>query len=415
MAAQGLDARWWLVLCWSLAACSGSAPAGPRVQAIRVEPAASAPTPAAPAEQIGPIPHLRISDVSLGANHMCALAASGEVWCWGANYVNQVDPGIVDVHTPVRIPLPLAATNVAVSDAESCALLSDGRRACWPSSEGETELGFEIESSPRVERLVPTLPSNCGMTEGQELVCGGFNRLGVLGFPWDSQAKFEPELPHRVVPLPRPVKEAALAADLGCAVVGPKQELMCWGNGWGCQGPKAVDLPAKVSALSAGGARVCLLTSDGDVYQFTALPVPDSPAPTICRDDAAARTPVGKIAEGATQVSCYAAEYSNCSMCSGCIVDRQQQVLCWHETTGRVIRIDDLSSHEPAPPLRSSLVPALVEGVSHPKRIAVGWDFYCALMESGLLQCWGNNSRGQLGRGHMSDQEPTPAEPAWPL
>jgi len=406
------------VLCWSAVGCSGPASAGPGVQAIRVEPAASAaPTLPAPPEQLGPIPNLRISDVSVGANHACALAASGEVWCWGANYVNQVDPSRSDVYIPVRIPLPLAATNVVVSDSGSCALLSDGRRACWPSLQSE---GFEIESSPRFERLVPVLPTNCGMTHDQELVCGGSNYFGVLGFPSNPQAKPGEELPHRVVPLPRPVKEVALAADFGCAVAGREQELFCWGNGWGCNGPKRVDLPAKVSALSGAGARVCLLTSDGDVYQFTALPEPEPPAPRICRDDAAARTPVAKIAEGATQVSCYAGEYTKCSMCSGCIVDRQQQVSCWYELGPHgVVVLDDEGGMHTKPNTDAerarSRVPALVKGVSHPKRIAVGDAFYCALMESGLLQCWGNNSRGQLGRGESRDLEEIPAEPAWPL
>ena len=137
------------------------------------------------------------------------LAASGEVWCWGANYVNQVDPSRSDVYTPVRKPLPLAATNVAVSDSGSCALLSDGQRACWLSGNAETELGFEIESSPRFERLLPALPANCGMTHDQELVCGGYNLFGVLGFPMNLQPKVGEDLPHRVVPLPRPVKEVA--------------------------------------------------------------------------------------------------------------------------------------------------------------------------------------------------------------
>jgi len=424
MPTQWLGASWWVrpLLCWSAVGCSGSASTGPRVQAVSVEPAASAaPAPTAPAEQIGSTPTLRVSDVSLGANHACALASNGEVWCWGANYAHQVDPGNLDAYTPVRIPLPRGATDVEVSDSESCAVLSDGRRACWGSSQ-EVEFGFEIESSPRFERLVPALPANCGLGQGQELVCGGFNRFGVLGFPWDTQAKFEPELPHARVPLPGRVEAVALAGDLGCALVGAEQRLWCWGNGWGCSGPKPIDLPAKVSALSGGGARVCVLTRDGDVYQFTELPSPKSSTAPRCRDDAAARQPVAKIAEGATQVSCYAPQSSECSMCSGCIVDRQQQVSCWDELGphGAIALVDDVMHTKPNTDAERarSRVPALVEGVSHPKRIVVGDGFYCALLESGLLQCWGRNDRGQLGRGQatdLSEAETTPAEPAWPL
>lgn len=405
-------------LCWSVAGCSGSAGTG--VQASGPKPAASDSSlaPQAPAATSGPAPTLAVRDVSVGENHVCALAANGEVWCWGANYSKQVIASSVDAYaTPVRIPLPLAATNVAVSDAESCALLSDGQRACW-GGPNHPDIEIEIDSSQRYQRLVPALPANCGVTPGDELVCRGYNRYGVLGLPWDEQAKFEQELPQRVVPLPGRVEQVALAGDLGCAVVGPERKLLCWGNGWGCNGPKPVDLPAKVSALSSGGVRVCLLTADGDVYQFTELPEPESPSPPTCRD-VEARQPVAKVAENATLVSCFAPQFSDCSMCSGCIVDRQQQVLCWHELgpTGTVSHVDDAMhvKHNTDRERARSLVPALVEGVSHPKRLAVGDGFYCAVMESGRLLCWGSNGYGQLGRGHVSDAELTPSEPAWPL
>jgi len=426
--------RWWLssrvttrrlptiaALCWNVAGCSAPTSAGPGVKVIGVKPAASAssPAPPAPAQEVGPPPTLAISDFSLSANHVCALATNGEVWCWGANYVNQVSPANVDADTPVRIPLPLAATDVAVSRAESCALLSDGRRACWGSRD-EFEFGMEIESSPRFQSLVPVLPANCGLTHAQELVCGGFNHLGVLGFPWDSHAKVEVDLPQRVVPLPGGVEQVALAGDLGCALVGPERKLFCWGNGWGCNGPKPVDSPQKVTALSGAGARICLLTTGGDVYQFTELPRPEIPPSPSCRDDEAARQPVAKIAEGATQVSCFAEPSAGCSMCSGCIVDQQQRVLCWDELGPHgVVSLDDEGGMHAKPnsdlDRARSRVPTLVEGVSHPKRIAAGDGFYCALMESGLLLCWGNNSRGQLGRGESRDLEEIPAEPAWPL
>jgi len=328
--------------------------------------------------------------------------------------------GSVDSYsTPVRIALPLPATDVVASGGESCALLNDGRRACWGGGP-EIEFGFEIESAPRFQRLVPARPTNCGVTRGQELVCGGFNHFGVLGFPWENLGQFEAELPHRAVPLPGRVEQAAVAGDLGCAVAGAEQKLWCWGNGWGCNGPKPVTLPtpAKVSALTAGGARVCLLTADGDVYQFTDLPVPESSLPPTCFDAEAVR-PLAKIAEGATQVSCFADQFSGCSMCSGCIVDRQQRVLCWNDPGRyRVVTLDDNMSypaHAEAEPPKSLVVPTLVKGLTHTKRIAAGNGFYCSVTESGLLRCWGRNSYGQLGRGNTSDEEAAPAEPAWPL
>src|SRR5690606_20438424 len=43
------------------------------------------------------------------------------------------------------------------------------------------------------------------------------------------------------------------------------------------------------------------------------------------------------------------------------------------------------------------------------RQLAVGRDHTCALLQSGLVQCWGRNDFGQLGYGtteHLGDAEP---------
>lgn len=405
-----------LVLWWSGVGCSPFAKPGVRSGHTKPAPSAAPPTASSPPSTAAPEPPpstatqappptLLVSDVSVSERHACALASNGDVWCWGANDSKQVATTTVDPQTsPVRVPLPQAASAVVAADYASCAILSDGRRACWGYGRA-----IAIESAQRFERLVSTWPANCALTPRQELVCGGYNYFGVVGVPITERGEFQKQLPFRPVPLAGSVEQAAVAGDLGCALVGPERKLFCWGNGWGCSGPQPVEMPASVTALHGGGDRVCLLAANGDVYEFSAVNEsyrvseqdPDYyPTPSCHDSDEDVRQWRSKIAEGATEVSCFARRGSKCTACSGCIVDSDQRVRCW----------DDHADVQ-----GSMVVPKLVEGISHPTRIAAGDGFYCAVMESGLLQCWGQNRQGQLGRGHVSAAEATPAEPAWPL
>ena len=58
----------------------------------------------------------------------------------------------------------------------------------------------------------------------------------------------------------------------------------------------------------------------------------------------------------------------------------------------------------------SSPVPVAVKGLSGVKQISIGNVFTCALLVSGIVDCWGWNIVGELGNGTTSnDSNPTPA------
>jgi hypothetical protein len=50
-----------------------------------------------------------------------------------------------------------------------------------------------------------------------------------------------------------------------------------------------------------------------------------------------------------------------------------------------------------------TFAPAPVSGMANATAIAVGQDFACALVSGGTVQCWGDNAEGQLGNGTTSD------------
>tara|TARA_Y100001954_G_scaffold64051_1_gene69768 strand:- start:971 stop:2746 length:1776 start_codon:yes stop_codon:yes gene_type:complete len=77
---------------------------------------------------------VRITEVSLGSGHICALSEDGEVYCWGSNTRwNQVgDSTDVNQLQAVQVPgLPLPAIQVAARTEHTCALLEDQNVWCW--------------------------------------------------------------------------------------------------------------------------------------------------------------------------------------------------------------------------------------------------------------------------------------------
>ena len=73
--------------------------------------------------------------VSIGFQHVCALHESGEVSCWGADFLGQLGTteNIQDGHsaTPVRVPGIDDASFVSAGASHTCAVHTSGQVTCW--------------------------------------------------------------------------------------------------------------------------------------------------------------------------------------------------------------------------------------------------------------------------------------------
>lgn len=84
---------------------------------------------------------------SIGANHLhtCAVA-SGDVWCWGDNFLGQLGTGtgtkrIEPQHEPVKARTTFKAVKVGTGRDSTCALDDQGKVWCWGSNE-HAQLGI---------------------------------------------------------------------------------------------------------------------------------------------------------------------------------------------------------------------------------------------------------------------------------
>jgi len=92
------------------------------------------------AEDIVPVPEIipgvgEVRDVAVGDAHVCAALSSGEVWCWGQNLAGQLGDGTIrDRAEPRPVPGVDDAELVRAGFRTTCALHADGRVSCWGSN-----------------------------------------------------------------------------------------------------------------------------------------------------------------------------------------------------------------------------------------------------------------------------------------
>ncbi len=133
-------------------------------------------------------------DVHAGYLTTCAVAANGDVYCWGHNNRGQVGDGTFENKTsPVRVQMPagVSSAKVAVSAIHACAVATTGALYCWGGGDdGELGMGQGLVDA-RTPSLVPGLngvlavdardKGTCALTAPGKTWCWGTNDLGQVG------------------------------------------------------------------------------------------------------------------------------------------------------------------------------------------------------------------------------------------
>jgi alpha-tubulin suppressor-like RCC1 family protein len=128
--------------------------------------------------------------IAAGHSHTCAIATSGQTWCWGLNENGQLGSGGTAGGPVPRAVLGGAFVRITAGQSHSCGILSSGQAFCW----GDNSHG-QLGDGTAVDRQVPTAVaggltfsylkagdlSTCGVTPSGVAYCWGNGEYGQLG------------------------------------------------------------------------------------------------------------------------------------------------------------------------------------------------------------------------------------------
>lgn len=324
----------------------------------------------------------RVTKVSLGGNHSCALFDSGNVQCWGNGNNGRTGHGNED--------------NIGDDEPAGAA-------------------GF-LNVGAQVDDMVAALSHTCFHFEGAGLICFGRGAEGQLGYG-NTDDLGDDEFPSMLGLVPLGGSSALFGARGGafhsCAALDGTNELQCWGaqtffqlgtpgitENIGDDEPASaagiVNLGAGTIAEVVTGARhSCVRMEDGAVRCWGEASdgalgygnindVGDGEFPSAA----------GDVNLGAPATQLTAGWFHTCA------ITENDEVLCWGRgASGRLGYASTVSVGATFPPVNAGAVDI---GPGVPVQIAAGLGHTCVRMDDGAVRCWGDASRGQLGYGNVT-------------
>lgn len=299
-----------------------------------------------------------LADLSLGLAHTCVRRVDRHVYCWGDNTRGQLGNGsLISRATPAAEIVIPDATQVSAGDWHTCVLRVGGTVNCWGANEaGQLGNGTRRDQwIPRDDGLLHGARTvsvgnaySCAVGGDGGVICWGYNRYGFLGYGTADD----------VLTPGRSIDGVMDVAQLSC---GPHH--MCAqiaGNAW-CWG------------------------QDGDGALGRGHAVPSSAIPDVVEG-------LDNVQELGT------GDGHTCARLG------DGTVWCWGDNSS-----GQLGSDMPGDSRR----PVLVTGLRNIIQLTVapGQSFSCALDREYTPWCWGNNDRGQLGRGFVGPSG-VPGSPA---
>jgi len=355
--------------------------------------------------------------VAAGNQFTCGRRGTSAAACWGAGAQGQLGNSASTSSTNAVAVTGLAST-IAVSagnSAHACALDAGGSARCWGDN-SRGQLGNGTTSSSNQPVLVWGGPfvsisagdlHTCAVTVTGTIQCwgaGGRGQLGNGGFGDSS-------LPVPAFGIQNAVSVAA-GNSFTCAVL-VDATLRCWGDNTqnqlgdggvetGTSAPKQVPGLVNILAVTTGANHACALSAFGTVLCWGANGKGQLGNNTITP----AKFPT--TVEGITDaVSLSAGAYFTCA------TEGNGDASCWGANdSGELSAIDSLDHLTPTHVGRFVLCGLLCPGgraffpIGPVVEITTGTspslptqEHACALFASGVIDCWGDNSQGEIGNG----------------
>lgn len=357
---------------------------------------------------------LRVTQLSAGSGHTCAITIDGAAKCWGFNGQGQLGDGTTQERpTPVDVfGLQSGVTFISAGANHTCAVVNGGVK-CWGvGSSGQLGNGtttnaqttpVDVSGMSSGVASVSAGSYTCAVTTLGAARCWGSTVNGQLG-NGDTSGKTQ-STPVPVTGLQSGVSLISVGFNHACAIVNGGAK--CWGRGQfgqlGYGGTSTIASPIDVSGLTNG---VSLISSG---YYHTCAVTTAGTAK--CWGHAGdgrlgdgqksfnRTTPVDVIGLGSATVTSIVADSQNtCAITSGGVAK------CWGVGSSGQLGNGAIIGE---------MIPVEVSGLQGGVvALTVGALHACAISTDGIAKCWGNGTFGRLGNG-AADNQTTPVELVW--
>jgi alpha-tubulin suppressor-like RCC1 family protein len=380
------------------------------------------------------IPLIGVTAISAGVAHTCALLSDDTVQCWGDNTYGQLGNGTIPktfppwVSSPVTVSGIATATAISAGGGHTCALLSDGTVQCWGGNDsGQLGNGTNTGSQacyPLVCSGIPVTVSGistaiaisagnehtCAVLSDGTVQCWGENNAGQLGNGTNTGPQTCNSIPCSTTPVTVSGISTATAITAGyghtCALL-MGGTVQCWGpNFYGQLGngsttrsftPVTVSGISTATAISAGDNHTCAILSGGTVqcWGYNGYgQLGDGTNTGPQTCHAASCSTTPVTVSGISTATTISAGYEHT-----CAVISDGTVQCWGENTYGQLGDGTYTGPQTCIGYACSTTPVTVSGIATATAISGGDAHTCALLSGGMAKCWGYNPFGQLGDG----------------
>lgn len=331
---------------------------------------------------------LKITQISAGQGHTCARISDNSVRCWGSNQFGQIGADVGTDFTASIVKMvdgitPLAnIQKVDAGFAHTCALNNSGQVYCWGRNflrlpvlvSGFTDVATDVSAGVNF---------TCILLDSGGVKCFGENNDGQLG-----TGDFNPNMnPTSVIGISDAISiSVSTQGSHSCAVLS-NGKINCWGrNDFGQLGNGSIaksNVPVEVLEIdnavqvSVGSLGTCARLSDGTVRCW-------------------GRNDFGQLGDGTnsnslTPVPVYALR-NVVHISSGgentCARKSNGVLVCWgNNAEGELGNGGD----------QNSSIPVNVKNIISISNMDVGESHACAVLTNGKAKCWGFNGLQQSG------------------
>ena len=340
--------------------------------------------------------------ISAGGWHTCAVLNIGPVECWGRNNMGQIGDGTQGNRDLPTLVMGLYAGPQAVSEgwAGGCALEQSLEVRCWGTDDGtnfdpQTSAVPVLDLGSRTAQVAAGTNDVCALATAGSLRCWGYNLNGEDGVGDTDQHP----TPQPVMDMSSGVLSVTEGDGVTCSIK-TGYDPFCWGeNQYGALGDSSTsnsDVPKHVglgvTQISAEGLEhTCAISTSGAAYCWGSDMYGELGDGSTTNDASPQQVqglpaPAVQIATGGTfDASVHPVGFTCALLTTG-------DVYCWgYDADGELG--DGTTNTTP------NTAPVRVELSGPAGQVVAALAHACALLDTGAVECWGDDSVGELGNG----------------